>query len=1681
MPRLIQSPSGPVNPTRSLHLLVLFFIIIAGFTLRVWDINFDQGMGSHPDERSTACNYAPSIQLPKSWDEFWDPQRSTLNPLWDIGNQQRRSFTYGHFPLYLGVAMGQVMHWLAPTAEWLGVTPTTVTLMAQADGACGPVAVAGRLVIALLDTLTIGLLFLLGRRIYSPGAGLVAATLYAVTAQAIQLSHFFAMDPASTTFTVLAVLGGVMMVQERSWRAALLTGVAAGLAISSKFSALPVLAVPITAAILVVWQEQLRSRADQRPVDARGQLYALLTIPVIFVVAGLAFFVTSPYAVLDWSNFIQATLIEQGRMVRGLADMPFTRQYRNTTPYLYFLEQQLAWGMWWPLGTVAGLGILYALWRLLYTGIRLLIGWISGRVGERVWQLRDEDAANIVMWAWVLPYFGLTGAFLAKFNRYMSPLLPFAVFFAAGLIWVLWRRATTTPGWLIGIKRALATLLAIAGVGGGLFWSAAYINGVYRPDHPWITASRWIAQNIPAGSTILCEQWDDCLPWNVPDEPEVNAANSALIRIDWGPYEEDTAEKYAIMKAKLREADYVIYSSKRIYDSVDELPERYPLTIRYYEAMFNGELGFELAQEFTSPPRLFGLVFDDRHADESWSLYDHAQATVFRKVRDLNDAEYDALFADSWATAVPWYRGADSPLSPLLNRLGLGNAPESEGQGLINRIIAMTTDQPLPQPPVDADRPTLRTAVPLDQLPVVDNYRWNQWASENTGLAILWWWVVVALLGWVAWPFAFWIFRPLRDRGYLLSRALGWLLGGWLLWVLASTGLAINSVMNSWLTVLALALFGAATAIWQWRDLKPFLRAYWGLLLASEMLFAAAYIGFVRLRMGNPDLWQLWFGGEKFMEFAMLNGILRSPTFPPVDPHFAGGIINYYYFGLYLVAYVIKLTGIYAEVAFNLAIPTLFALTVVNAFAVAYSAFATKPTANAQEEEVSDGAQPGNAPARRGAVAWHQGFMAALLAPILVTVIGNLDGIGQLIRNLANMSTTSFQSTLPGVESIVRAGSGLRQLIETGQTLPTYDFWGPSRVIPDTINEFPYWSFLFADLHPHLIGMPLALLFLGLVLTLFYDLELGIRIRPLRSVVLLLLFALLLGALASVNLWELPTYFGLGVLALLVAQYRRNGSIHWLWSGLFSIAYIGLAYLLFWPFFNNYVNVGASGVGFVKAGDALSLWLLIWGLMVFVLLSWLLYTATQRPVVISRSTSSRKASSEISSEPDNDAAVPIFAETATSNHSTDSTWPSEPASVAQPLAIAPIDATEAIAATAVGQAELVMDADQLVVKPVSKKERVLLAAGSERWLGGVTRYFDRLPRFYALHQQLVHQPTLGYLLTITLPLLTLVAAVGAWFWGRSVLALCLLPLGLAWLLLWRRSPTVDRGTAFTTLLTITGLAILAGTQVIYLRDFLQGGGAYRMNTLFKFFSQVWVIWGLAAAIALPRLWQGFVWGKRLSRPSQRLLRFGWSVIFLLLFIASFAFPIWGTGARLDMRFPGWRPEFGTLNGLEFMREGRFDWPDPSNTLDLQYDWAAIQWLLANVQGNATIVESSQVAYYREAGSRIASLTGLSGLNGMHEGEQRYGDVVGARDALHREFWETPDTGRMQQILSELNVDLVYVGPLERYLHPGGVQRVEQMAASGQLTSLFSTPGSAIYAVPGQLTQRTDGIYVPSKT
>ena len=99
--------------------------------------------------------------------------------------------------------------------------------------------------------------------------------------------------------------------------------------------------------------------------------------------------------------------------------------------------------------------------------------------------------------------------------------------------------------------------------------------------------------------------------------------------------------------------------------------------------------------------------------------------------------------------------------------------------------------------------------------------------------------------------------------------------------------------------------------------------------------------------------------------------------------------------------------------------------------------------------------------------------------------MGNLDGFAQLVERLAQAARSAGSppcSAWPGWSSLV---AGIPAVALGGQPLAPFDFWRSSRVIPnDTINEFPFWTFLFADLHPHLMSIPYQVVTLGVLLNL---------------------------------------------------------------------------------------------------------------------------------------------------------------------------------------------------------------------------------------------------------------------------------------------------------------------------------------------------------------------------------------------------------------------------------------------------------------------------------------------------------------------------------------------------------------------------------------------------------------------
>ena len=1542
---------------RPMIIAATVLILIIAASLRFYNVNWDNGILAHPDERSTVAFYAPTIRWPADSATLFDPRASTLNPFWDVSNQRRRSYTYGHFPLYALVLVAGLLTKLTATAQSLGLPQTVVQFLAMAQSVPGYVQI-GRGLMALADVGSVYLLFLLGRRLYGTAAGLLAAALAALTVLQIQLAHFFAVDPISTTFTLLALYGAVLMVDRQSTGAAILTGVGIALAAASKFSALPVAFVPVLAAWLVIIRQESAARA--RMIRLAG-----LALGVSLVLFAL----TSPFAFLDFGHFKQAVLDEQGNMVSGLADFPFTRQYRGTAAYWYFIEQQLRWGMGWPLGLLGLAGLGWVAWKA-----------VRGKAMAGEW----------LALAWIALYFGPTGLFLAKFMRYMIPVVPLFTLFGAGLLVTLGQANQPTnqqTNRLINqltnkLTKPLAVIIATVTLIGSAVWSLAFVNGVYGTEHPWVTMSRWMYANVPDGACIAWEHWDDRLPTSLP-ESEAHPGAHNYVQPQLPMYDEDTPQKYEQLRDTLINCDYIVLASNRLWRTIPRLPERYPMSSRFYEHLFDGRLGFTVAHAVETPPTLGPLQFDDQSADESFTVYDHPRPILFEKTRQLSAAEWDDLLGNSWQGAVPGYVGEPT----LLMRLrGAGSSPP-----------------PTPSPANESK--SLLLEQPVDTLPVVDDYAWNRAANNSTLLAIVVWWLALMLIGVAAWPLTFRLFRGLPNRGYGLSKGLGWLLVGYFVWLNSSVGRLPNRTVTAVLAVILLALVGG----WLFRqnraDLLDFIRRQRRFIISSELCFSLVFLFFVTLRLFNPDLWQPWLGGEKMLEIGFLNAVVKSAQMPPYDPFFAEGIINYYYYGLFLAGVLIKLTGIQPSIAFNLAVPTLAALTAVSVFSLA---------ANLTTGLLPFGRKPAPVAQPAATIGLKQ-IGAGLLAVLLVVFIGNLQGAVQFLQELGKISPGGFHTEIPGLQTLVLALGGLGQVLN-GATLAVYNYWDPTRVIPATINEFPYFSFLFADLHPHMIGLPFTVLFLSLIFNRLKqsadkqtssisrdgsennslslqknavteaipspDVEMASPAKMARNDIIhhlqfdhslpailrFLALPFVLGAIAIINTWDLPTYLGLATAAFLLSGYRRQKSLKQkqglmllVRGALFSGGLLALTYLLYAPFFINYQPPAETGLGLVHTQTALDQHLKIWGFFLLVIVSWLGVS---------------------------------------------------------------------------------------LVYPASRHSLLrIISLGARRW--------NVLPHLTEIYRRRVKQQNTPYRLGLWSLVGGLGVALGLYLLDYKVPGYLLPLTGAALLLLLRRETRPE--TAYLSLLAFTGLLVLLGVEFFFLRDFLGGGDYYRMNTLFKFYFQVWGMFGVAAAVMLPQLWQ---WAWRWPWGWQFL----WRSAALVLLLAGLVYTPLATRTRLNDRFPGARPPTGTLDGLAYMTVGQFEWPAGS-PIDLRYDYEAIRWLQQNVSGTPIIAEA-KVGYYREGGMRVAAYTGLpSILGGLHQNEQRPAAQVGQRDMVVNEFWTTTDPTRAWQLIDQLDISYIYLGQIERITYGANVgAKFEQLVEQGKLTVVFENEKTKIYRV-----------------
>ena len=386
-------------------------------------------------------------------------------------------------------------------------------------------------------------------------------------------------------------------------------------------------------------------------------------------------------------------------------------------------------------------------------------------------------------------------------------------------------------------------------------------------------------------------------------------------------------------------------------------------------------------------------------------------------------------------------------------------------------------------------------------------------------------WLLLTALGVAALPFAELLFPRLPSRGVVFALPLGLLLAAYPAWLLASLHVVPYGRPSALVSVAA--VFVGAVALSRRHGLGRLdrvdgTRAAW---LATQTLFTVLFAGWALMRSYAPDVWQT----EKPMDMAFVNATNASEQFPPHDPWQSGEDLNYYYFGHYLVAFVVRVTGIDPAVGFNLGVAFFFALVGVAVFGLTSSVYTAART-------------HADAPPR---------------SPLLVGLVGTIFAL--LLGNIA----------------------GSAQLLEDPGRLAAYDWWAPSRVIDGTANEFPYFSFLLADLHAHVLVTPFTLVCVayGLQLALSGPPAYGGGLPARRPGAELGLAALVLGALYPTNSFDLPTVVAIGAGALALWSLESEG--RWrravLWGGGLLVAGVVL-YLPFWLGFSP----PAQGIGVVR-------------------------------------------------------------------------------------------------------------------------------------------------------------------------------------------------------------------------------------------------------------------------------------------------------------------------------------------------------------------------------------------------------------------------------------------------------------------------------------------------------------------
>lgn len=370
------------------------------------------------------------------------------------------------------------------------------------------------------------------------------------------------------------------------------------------------------------------------------------------------------------------------------------------------------------------------------------------------------------------------------------------------------------------------------------------------------------------------------------------------------------------------------------------------------------------------------------------------------------------------------------------------------------------------------------------------------------------WWSAVFLIGVVAFPITKRLFAKWFDHGYLFAKAVGFAVVAYIIYVVGSLRILPFTQWTVYGSLVLCFLLGMVPHVLRrppvasrtrvqgpiWTTITTWWETvFWEkgiIFFAEELFFFLLLLYWTWVKAHEPSVRGL----EKFMDYGFMQSILNTRYFPAPDMWWAGGSINYYYFGHLVTAVVTKLSGLSLGYTFNLMLATLFALTASMGFSIAYQLLGMGKTPKRPYIRIIGGA----------------------LTAFLVSLAGNMQTLYAFTKGYTGEDVKPFWELLWPIGTFFRT---------VGTGLETYWYANATRFIPFSIHEFPSYSFVVSDVHGHVLSLPFVLLAIALLIVIFglHPLD-AIRHRSKTWWTTIIFYGWLLGILLMTNALDGPIY-----------------------------------------------------------------------------------------------------------------------------------------------------------------------------------------------------------------------------------------------------------------------------------------------------------------------------------------------------------------------------------------------------------------------------------------------------------------------------------------------------------------------------------------------------------------------------